>query len=342
MNSFQVHLVSAFLLVAACGSVTPSNRDGSAGTGGSGGGSDAGTGDLAPDVPLTVEKACDKMAAEICDALDACAAPVVQVFYGDKKTCVERQTLGCNLDQSVAGITRSAADISACGDAVKSASCPDLVASRFPEACAVKPGPRVNGMGCGSDWQCDSTYCRRADMACGVCGPRMAEGQACTVPTGCQAGMVCAASMQCATPRELGAACGDNLPCRSDLYCTKAIAGTCAPKVGQEGGACVDSTNACDIIQGVACNIFAAPANRTCEKLGVAKGGDACGIVNGGLTVCVALSPCSGLLGLSGACPNPAGDGAPCGAGTPNNANCLAPAQCVAGICRLPSAPSCN
>jgi hypothetical protein len=73
-----------------------------------------------------------------------------------------------------------------------------------------------------------------------------------------------------------------------------------------------------------------------------AKGGDACGIVNGTLTICIVLNTCNGIslipLQTMGSCPNPAGDGQTCD----DKVHCMAPANCVGGKCRLPSSASCS
>ena len=308
-----------------CGTVTPLN------TADGGGGDTGGGADVAM---LTVDQACAQMATALCDAIDTCASFSVRLLYGDKATCVSRQSLGCTGDQSVPDMTRTVADIVACSQAAATASCPDLLASNFPVACLVKPGSRVNGTACGSDWQCLSTYCNKPGQ-CGVCAPRAALTGACTVDGGCQTGMLCA-NGKCVLPGVMAAACSDNQPCRNDLYCTKS--GTCTAKLGA-AGSCMDTDKACDMIHGIACN----PLNKICQSVNVASGGDACGLISGTLTICVGLNPCPGisLLKLTAVCANPAGDGEACGA-TANGVNCVGPANCDMGICRLPSALSCN
>jgi hypothetical protein len=327
-TSLTVWLLAA--AVVGCGSVTAINPDGGGGAGGAGSGG-SGPADSAIDQAPTIGQACDQTAAALCDALEMCASFMVRVLYGDKATCVSRVALGCAGDQSVPGTTRTVADVVACGQAVVTASCTDLFASRYPEACRVKPGERVNGTACGSDWQCQSTYCRKTGQ-CGVCAPKADLGGACTVDGGCLAGMLCANS-RCVTPGGAGASCNDNQPCRNDLYCPSATAGMCAAKV-DAAGPCADSASACDLAKGVACN----PFTMVCDRVGVAKGGEGCGLINGGLTICVGLNPCRGLVGV---CASPAADGTACGAAA-DGLNCVPPAQCDMGICRLPSAQSCN
>jgi hypothetical protein len=301
--------------VGGCGGVTPAAVDGG--------------GDAAQSV--TAQEGCNQVAKALCDALDSCAPSAVMVLYGDKATCITRAALSCTTDQSVAGIQRTGDDLVSCARALGAATCPDLLAGNFPDVCAVKPGATINGAACGSDWQCQSTYCGKTDK-CGVCGPRQAAGGDCTVDGGCGKGLVCGAK-KCVAPAGPNADC--NLPaqpCRSDLYCTSATgSGKCAAKLGA-GGACMDSDQACDFIKGAVCN----PLNHVCVTVNVAKGGEACGL--GNKTICVGfVAPCSNIL-TGGVCANPAQDGEACGM----NKVCVPPATCETGVCRLPSAIGCQ
>jgi hypothetical protein len=133
----------------------------------------------------------------------------------------------------------------------------------------------------------------------------------------------------------LGAACDANHPCRGNLYCSN-NGNVCAMHAGA-GTACAGDANICDFTHGVGCNTFA--ANPSCQTVSVATGGNACGVMNGALTLCVLNNSCAGatLVTPRGTCPNPAGDGAACG----DASHCLPPANCVNGLCRFPSVSSC-
>jgi hypothetical protein len=306
-------------LAVACGKVTPSDDGGAAGASGSGG---AGGGP-----PPTAEQACTHFSEIFCDALNTCAPLFVQVWYVDGPTCRARTKLSCMADQSVAGINRTPGQIVACADAAKTATCEDLVADRLPAACDPVPGPTINGGGCGASLQCMSGHCEKGSNSCGTCAPRQAANGACTIDAGCIKGLVCAAQ-KCVVPRELGNDCDPSNPCRSSLYCDKNTR-KCATRVGA-GSPCGSDGNACDILQSVACGPpVSAP---TCQPVGVAKGGQPCGLVNNTLTVCVLLNMCS-----TGVCPAPAADGTACS----DAIRCLPPASCVNGLCRLPSAANC-
>jgi hypothetical protein len=310
----------AVVAAGGCGGVTAASPDGAAGNGGG-------------DAPATVtaDEGCMQVATALCNTLGSCAPVAVKVLYGDQATCAARALLSCKTDQSVQGIDRAPSDLVACATALATASCSDLLAGTLPDVCTAKPGTVVSGMACGSDLQCASSYCNKTDT-CGVCGPRLAAGGACTVDDGCMAGLVCA-NGKCVAPAGPGGDC--NLPaqpCRSDLYCpSKTGSAKCATKLGA-GGACADTDQACDLVKGVVCD----PLNHTCEAISVAKGGEACGL--GAKALCVGfVAPCSNFLG-GGVCANPAEDGAACG----GNAVCIPPATCVNKICRLPSAPDCH
>ncbi|HVZ71845.1 MAG TPA: hypothetical protein VHJ20_05660 [Polyangia bacterium] len=313
--------VALLAFVAACGSVSPaSNSDGSAI-------------DAPLDAPPTAASACAQVAAALCDRLDACSPTALKVFYGDKATCTTRANLSCTTDQGTSGIKRTPDDLVACATALGPARCADLLANQYPAACDDMPGLVVNGAACGSNLQCVSTYCNKMDAACGVCSPRQQAGGDCTVDDGCVKGLVCA-NKKCVTPGDVGADCNPpNQPCRADLYCGKVMA-KCLAKVGV-GAACPDD-QACDLTRGAVC------IKGVCEMIDVAKAGDACGLPT--KTVCTGFQglgagdPCSNLL-TGGICARTAEDGTACGM---DHKVCLAPATCVEGVCRLPSAPNCH
>jgi hypothetical protein len=282
--------------------------------------------------PPTVQQACSAFADTLCTRMNDCAPFIFQIFYGTAATCRERVELGCTKDFEVPETNQTTTERAACAAAASSARCDDLLADNFPEACRVKPGPRRDGEGCGSSWQCMSTHCEKTTGDCGTCAPRQAAAGACTVNEGCTLGLVCANS-KCVSPSPLGGACDDNTPCQGGhLYCN---AGACATRLGA-GSPCASNADACDFAAGVGCNVFG--ANPTCQTVAAAQGGQACGIVNGTLTICQLVNECAGAtLTAPGACVAPSQDGTACSDGH----NCLPPASCVAGFCRLPSAGSC-
>jgi len=330
--------------VAACGSVAVQNDagagNGGAGSGGGGGAAGSGGGGSSgvDAGPPTAEEACGQFASTLCSRLGGCAAYALQLFYGDNDTCVARVKLGCVRDLEVTDSNQTTGGMAACARDANNASCADLLANVFPASCQIKPGNRVNGERCGSSWQCVSTHCEKPSADCGVCAPRAAAGGVCTVDGGCMQGLVCAAQ-KCVAPAAMGAPCSAMAPCRANLYCS-AISNTCATPLAL-GAPCGGDTSGCDFRQGVSCNTFAMMANQKCETIAAAKGGQACGLVNSTLTLCVANNTCQGIslipLQTMGVCPSPAGDGMQC----TDTVHCLAPANCVGGLCRLPSTSTC-
>ena len=113
-----------------------------------------------------------------------------------------------------------------------------------------------------------SGHCEKGDNNCGTCAPLQAANGVCSVDEGCARGLVCA-NKKCVTPKNLGGDCDPNNPCRANLYCDK-NSRKCTMRVGP-GSPCGSDGNACDPLQGVACNGFA--ANPTCQTVGVAKRG---------------------------------------------------------------------
>jgi hypothetical protein len=323
---FALSVLALTCITGGCGNVTPSN-----------------SGDAGIDAPLTAAEACGQLAGAICDAVDGCAHVYMQLLYGDKTTCISRQQLSCMDDQMVSGTNNTPAIAASCAQAIHTATCADLLASKIPAACQIQPGTVANGLACGSSWQCQSTHCEKNGQQCGICGPRAAAGGTCTVDDGCQVGMVCA-SGKCVTPGELGAGCDATHPCRGNLYCPGTDATTtnptCAHKLGATAS-CATTADACDLAgQHVACN----PFTKVCVDVGVAQGGQACGNVNGTFTVCVDFDDCAGAtLTVAGTCAAPAMDGEFCGANKNPGHNCIPPATCdSSGVCRLPSSTSCN
>jgi len=306
-------MVVSSTALAACGGVSASNDGGA-------------------DGPPTVQQACGAFGQTLCSRLNDCAPFIFQIFYGTTTTCRERVELSCTKDFEVPETNHTTTEMAACATAANTATCDDLLADNFPEPCRIKPGPRLNGEGCGSSWQCMSTHCEKTTGDCGTCAPRQAASGTCTVTEGCTLGLVCT-NGKCVNPSALGGACDANTPCRGgNTYCN---ANMCAARLGA-GSSCAGNSEACDFGSGVGCNVLSAAP--TCQPVASAQGGQPCGIVNGTLTICQLVNDCAGAtLMQPGACVAPSQDGTACSMGH----NCLPPANCVGGLCRLPSTGSC-
>ena len=116
-------------------------------------------------------------------------------------------------------------------------------------------GRTPRGAPCDTQAECADGYCERRDWgrsrphyeagACGVCAPRLAEGESCdgdwdTLAVACGEGLVCEGATRTCVPATQGVvprggACATHVECVYGLVC--AIDGTCAPP-GALGGAC--------------------------------------------------------------------------------------------------------
>jgi hypothetical protein len=226
----------------------------------------------------------------------------------------------------------NAATSGACAAAVSSATCADLFANKV-EACVIK-GSVGDGLRCGADSQCASGLCRRAGDVCGLCAVKSPAGGPCRKDKNedCQLGLVCA-DQQCAAPAGEGAACSKKVPCAFGLYCSGRTA-TCTKPVAAPGAPC--EKDGCDLSRNLVCNEQA----KVCQIFRVAQPGEACGIGISPPTLCPFgefEKMCRPNV-LVGVCARPALEGEPCGSGGPE---CLAPAYCDRGTCRLASASAC-
>jgi hypothetical protein len=264
----------------------------------------------------------------LCERLNACSPITIQILFGDLKTCTERQKLACNdaLKAPGSGLTQSA--LNACAQALASASCEQAIDENVP-ACQTT-GERANGESCGTDEQCKSGYCSNANAQCGVCSDRLKAGVTCVADKDCQSGMVCNEASKCAIPSAGGTACSETQPCQTGYYCR---AGSCAANISQAGGTC-DDLGSCDIIQGLFCN----PTVGRCQSLKMAAAGSTCGLKSGEFILCSAGN-CE-LTGTDGICSALAKDGESCGVAA-GGTECMMPAKCIAGRCKLPSSAAC-
>jgi hypothetical protein len=335
---------SLYVVTGACSS----SSDGPAASTG-----DTGTGDetaVDTGMPVTAEQACDSYAQALCDKLQSCLGVFVTVAWGDAATCKTRYVPKCLDAFKATGTAAQPADLAACGDAAKSASCEALLNNDPPTACTPKKGSVDNGAPCGDDGQCKSGFCGFDDTkrVCGVCGGAPTAGASCADGKKCGRGLVCATNGKCAAPAAEGATCSDTTPCQANLSCT---AGKCAKKLTTEGAACSDTTPECDGTQGLFC------VQAKCQKVTFAAEGMPCGAKIDtstmpakitSLTLCKAGGWCKGYdpakSKLEGTCTKASADGESCGTDTvdPRNPPCVAPALCLANKCTYPLPSSCK
>lgn len=280
---------------------------------------------------VSADKACSDAAHDLCAQLEACAAPLVTTVYGDVATCEARAKLNCTPSLMAPSTSETPDKLDLCATAITTLSCNALFTRDTPTACKPDPGKLANGAACGDDAQCLSTYCKKASaQVCGVCGMRGQAGAACTVDADCDFKLACA-MMACAAYGGVGATCDAAHPCAAPNVCK---AGSCAAPAGA-GQTCDPVARDCDATQGLYCN----PTTRVCAQATFAGAGQPCGLVNGAFVGCSGGGHCKLGATFMGSCVAPAADGAACD--TTNGPDCLAPAQCVGAVCKLPNPASC-
>jgi hypothetical protein len=299
-------------------------------------------------------QAATDLAMAYCGRIAACAPLFLQVGYGDMATCVSRSTTAFTSTLTAPNTGWTAAAAEACASAIPMASCDDTLGNDLPAACHAPPGQLAVGAACGDGSQCASGYCNLGTSGkCGTCAAATGgAGAACYRDGDCMTGMTCvganlntgntAATSKptagaCATPGASGAACSAMAPCKATLAC---IGGTCTATEAA-GASCTqdpDTFGACAKLAGDYCS---AETGGTCKTLGTAAVSQACGGVDGTLTVCSAGGTCvvTGLA-TSGTCVAPAADFGNCVSS--NGAGCLSPAQCVSGTCVTPTPSECH
>jgi hypothetical protein len=178
-----------------------------------------------------------------------------------------------------------------------------------------------------------STYCKKPPTdVCGVCSARAAAGAACDTDADCAYKLVCGAQV-CVAPGAVGDSCDASHPCAVPTVCK---ASQCTAPMGA-GMTCDPVIKDCDATQGLYCGT----TTRVCALASFAAAGEPCGLVNGAYTACAGGGHCRlGAGTVMGTCLAPAADGAACD--TTTGPNCMAPAQCVSSVCKLPNAASCK
>lgn len=285
---------------------------------------------------VSADKACTDAAATICTDLQNCAAPLITTTYGDVATCQMRAKASCLTNLMAPSTSATPDKLDGCATAANMLACDALFTRDTPEACIPDPGKLADGMACGDDAQCVSTYCKKpANAVCGVCAARAPAGGACTLDADCDFKLACANSA-CVAYSPLGATCDAGHPCATPNLCK---AGLCAAP-NEAGQACTPTVDGgdCDRTKGLFCNPSSATAG-VCAQATFVGPGQPCGLINNTFVGCSAGGICK-RTGLMGTCLAPAADGGACDA--TNGPGCLAPAECVAGVCKLPNPAGCQ
>lgn len=295
---------------------------------------------------VSTMQAASDIADAFCVKINGCSPFFIQVAFGDLATCEARESalfteaLGAN----GTGWTPSA--VEACAQSVHGSSCDEALGHNLPAACHPPAGQLASGAACGDNAQCKSGYCNLgAGGKCGTCAAGLGGANAtCYRDDDCAYGTVCVGasvtaptevSGHCTALGSSGATCDDTHPCLKTLACK---GGTCgAPDAA--GAACTrTATNffgSCNELAGDYCSKATGGA---CTQIALAATGGACGAVNGGLTSCSASGKCPMTGSMS--CVAPAADFANCNLAS--GQGCMAPADCIGGICTRPSPGTCR
>jgi hypothetical protein len=312
-------VVLAFLICVApsgCGGGDAAGNGGG-GMGGNASGQPPGAGTTA--VPADVAAACAAYARSVCGKLTACSPAELQADFGDMATCAARKAVACNAGAAAPGAQITAAALMACAGELGGAAC-DAFATRGVASCLLK-GRRGDGDACASDFQCGSGFCKRTrGINCGTCTPLGRANAPCAESVECGPGLECSNVGVCLAPSGPGQPCSDAQPCKFGAYC---LGQACAAQVEMAGGACQDR-NSCAAHKGLVCS------QNVCAAISFAKPGQACG--GAGILLCEGSGDCVLGQGATGTCSMVAQDGQSCAGGQ----SCLAPAECISGVCDIP------
>jgi len=299
-----------------------------------------GADDAAPVAP-----GCEHTGA-LCTKLNQCAPFLLAATYGDLTTCTSRTAKACTAQAYSDGSGMTAANLLACKNALANATCDDVFANNLP--CNFN-GTMTDGTACGENSQCAGGFCNRQGGTCGVCASKAGAGAACASGNNdeCQSGLVCSKSKTCVAPARAAETCDDNTrPCLMGLFCT--AANTCAYTVAA-GAECPGPY--LDLAKGILCWGRSTPANpQLAAQIGTAETGRPCGLAPapgqpatlcapGGIPACTLVPGGIPFFGVptKGMCAAPVPDGYTCDA----TSVCEPGAQCISGMCTIPSGKLC-
>jgi hypothetical protein len=306
------------------------------------------SGSSAPSV--SVDQGTTALSNALCDKVNTCSAFLTQLAYGDVATCQSRLKASLAAAAAASGSGWTGSNLEACAQALPAVSCDDALGHNIPVPCRTPSGQLATGAACGDNSQCSSGYCNLGPGGkCGTCAAGLgAAGAGCYRDDDCAYGTLCVGNDVTASPAKQGkctglgasgATCDDLHPCEKTLSCN---AGVCATPAAA-GAACSqtgsDFFGSCNELAGDYCNKV---TNGVCAAFSVAGSGQQCGGINGGITVCAKSDgKCPTAAGAATAtCGDPAMDFGNCNAKT--GPFCLSPAQCIGGVCTIPTPGSCH
>jgi hypothetical protein len=265
----------------------------------------------------------------------------------------------CDKLLAAPGTSKSITSLNLCAQFLDARACDAASSPDSADPCADAPGSLRDGAVCFSDDQCSSAQCKSGrelpdggpvvPTLCGICAPRLHEGEACSPSDKCDGDMQCV-SGQCEhlQPRELGQPCADPFnPCKAGGLCK----GFVCVKAGGAGDACAanvdcDPTLACiaqkcaqQPVEGAACDAVGQCTRglgcdleaKKCQKPQVVRLAEACNVE----TLVCEIGVCVfGADGVKGTCPILVPDGAECDPAN-KSAVCDQYASCIDGVCQI-------
>jgi hypothetical protein len=114
------------------------------------------------------------------------------------------------------------------------------------------------------------------------------------------------------------------------------VSGTCSAVLAA-GATCDATAQNCDPFAGLYCD----PTTKVCAKVTLVAAGASCGLSSSGYAQCSGKGTCRRAgASQTGTCVAAAADGQTCD--TVNGPDCVTPAVCTNGVCKLPDAASCK
>jgi hypothetical protein len=298
---------------------------------------------------VSASQAASDVGKAICARYEACAPFLLQFAWGDTTSCASRLSGQFTSTLGAPGTGWTPSAVEACVQALPNASCDELLDHNLPAVCRPPAGQVAEGGACGDNSQCASGYCNLGPGGkCGTCASALgAAGAACYRDEDCAFGTKCtgadvtkspATAGTCTQPGQSGATCDGTHPCSLTLVCNPAGGGTggVCGAAAAAGATCSQLDRApfgnCDELHGLYCNRV---SNGTCTMVATAGSMQPCGAVGGVLTACSGGGTCMSMMCLA-----PAADFGNCSKA--NGPDCLSPAQCINGVCTLPTPETCR
>jgi hypothetical protein len=214
----------------------------------------------------SIAAACADIASARCDQASICTLPDGETGtgfnllenYGNRATCVSRQTLNCTNALNAPDNGNNPAEVRMCIAAFPAFTCTQFFNNQPPPACQ-PTGPRAVGAVCTFNGQCMTGQCDGTKTSvCGTCGSAPQVGADCSDST-CADGERCvSATTTCQMIVASGGSCDPGHPCDRGYSCigenTKTMTpGMCGPAATGIGSPCGGTNPGCDGTRGLFC-----------------------------------------------------------------------------------------